>query len=73
MTTIGSGDNPMLASLRSELLQFRTGAVAIAALAVLVATFGFVWPWIIRGLNAQLENLYDHENGGPQPISKART
>ncbi len=72
MTTFGSGDNPMLASFQSELLQFRTGAVAIAALAVLVAIFGFVWPSIIRALNAQLENLYDHENRGPQPINKER-
>ena len=72
MTTFGSGDNPMLVSLRSELLHFRAGAVAIAALAVLVAIFGFVWPGIPRGLNAQLENLYDPENRGPQPISKER-
>ena len=72
MTTFASGGNPMLASFRSELLQFRTGAVAIAAVAVLVAIFGFVWRWILRGLSSQLENLYDHENRGPQPVNKER-
>ena len=50
-----------------------TGAVASAALAVLLAIFGFVWPWIVRGLNAQLQNLHDHENRGPQRVSKERT
>lgn len=70
LTTFGSGDNPMLASFRSELLKFRAGAVAVAALSALVAIFGFVWKWILRGLNAQLEHLHDHETCGPQPVSK---
>ena len=73
MITFGSTENPMLASFQSGRLQFRPGAVVIAAVAVLVAIFGFVWPRMIRGLNAQLENLHDHGDGGPQPTSKERT
>lgn len=37
-----------------------------------VAIFGFVWTGIIRGLTAQLENLYDHESRGPHPVNKER-
>ena len=68
MTTFGSGDHPMLASFQSELLQFRTGAVAIAALHCISLTLSQDAQQVVRGFGVERDSpggyVLDHKHRG---------